>query len=153
AVREVVPAGIPCSVKLRRSFDDTPEMVENFERIFNAAYELGYAFTTVHARTGQQKYMGPSRWEALKDLVARHPGKLIFGSGDVWEVEDIFRMIGYTGVSGVSVARGCIGNPWIFRQARQMMRGEAPTKPTIQEQREVLEEHFKLSVRVSGEEL
>lgn len=153
AVRETVPARIPCTVKLRRSYDDTPEMAANFERIFDAAYAMGYAWTTVHARTVQQKYVGPSRWTFLRDLVARHPGKIVFGSGDVWTVEDIFRMIGYTGVTGVSVARGCIGNPWIFRQAREMMSGRPPTQPTVAEQRAVLEEHFRLAIAVQGEEL
>jgi len=58
-------------------------------------------------------------------------------------------MIGYTGVAAVSVARGCIGNPWIFRQARQMMAGELATAPTVDEQREVLRQHFQLSLAVT----
>lgn len=153
AVRDAVPPEIPCTVKLRRAFDDTPEMAKNFERIFNTAYELGYSWTTVHARTVQQKYVGPSRWTFLKDLVARHPDKLIFGSGDVWDVHDVFRMIGYTGVAAVGVARGCIGNPWIFRQARQMLRGESPAVPSLAEQRAVLLEHYRLAVRVHGDEV
>ena len=151
AVREQVPARIPCTVKLRRSFDDTPGMVANFERILSAAFDMGYAWATVHARTVEQKYIGPSRWTVLRDIVRRHPDRLIFGSGDVWSAADIFRMIGYTGVAAVAVARGCIGNPWIFRQARQMMAGQAPTTPTIAEQRAVLEEHFRISVAVCGE--
>jgi tRNA-dihydrouridine synthase B len=149
AVRDAVPSHIPCTVKLRRAFDDTAEMAANFERIFDAAYRIGYAWTTVHARTVEQKYVGPSRWTFLRDLVARHPGKLIFGSGDVWRAEDIFLMIGYAGVSAVSVARGCIGNPWIFRQAREMLAGRAPASPTIAEQRAALEEHYRLSLAVT----
>ncbi|MDX2146328.1 MAG: tRNA-dihydrouridine synthase family protein [Planctomycetota bacterium] len=149
AVREAVPAGVPCSVKLRRSFDDTPEMVASFHRIFDAAYDLGYLWTTVHARTVVQKYIGPSRWTVLRDLVRAHPDRLIFGSGDVWSAADIFRMIDYAGVAAVSVARGCIGNPWIFRQARQMLAGEAPTPPTLADQRSVLLEHFRLALTVA----
>lgn len=152
AVREMAPAGTVCTVKLRRSYDDTPEMAANFERIFSAAYEMGYAWATVHARTVEQKYIGPSRWTFLRDLVRRHPDKVIFGSGDVWDVNEIFRMIGYTGVSAVAVARGCIGNPWIFRQARRMMAGQEPGTPTVAEQRAVLEEHFRLSVAINGED-
>src|SRR5690606_27116369 len=76
AVREATPAAIPCTVKLRRAFDDTPEMAANFERIFNAAYELGYAWATVHCRTVKQKYVGPGKWEFLTDLVQRHPDKI-----------------------------------------------------------------------------
>jgi tRNA-dihydrouridine synthase len=144
-----VPAHIPCTVKLRRSFDDTPEMIENFHRIFDAAYDMGYAWATVHARTVEQKYVGPSRWTFLKELCQRHPDRIVIGSGDVWNVHDIFRMIAYTSVSAVSVARGCIGNPWIFRQAREMLSGNSPTPPTIAEQRNVLHEHFELSLAVT----
>ena len=150
AVREAVPAYVPCTVKMRRSYDDTPEMAANFERIFEAAMSIGYAWATVHARTVEQKYIGPSRWTFLRELVRRFPDAIVFGSGDVWEVGDIFRMIEYTGVAGVSVARGCIGNPWIFRQARQMLAGESPTAPSLDEQRRVLEDHYRLLLRVTG---
>jgi tRNA-dihydrouridine synthase len=66
-------------------------------------------------------------------------------------------MLAYTGVHAVSVARGCIGNPWIFRQARQLLAGEPPAPPAIAEQRAALESHFELSLAVtrrfrSGEE-
>lgn len=149
AVRQAVPAAVPCTVKLRRAYDDTPEMADNFQRIFDASYELGYAWTTVHARTVEQRYIGPSRWTFLRDLVARRPGCMVFGSGDVWEAADIFRMIAYTGVTGVSVARGCIGNPWIFRQARDMLAGLPPRRPTLAEQRDVLQGHFDLSLAVN----
>lgn len=151
AVRAAVPAHIPTTLKLRRSWDDTPEMARNFEIIFADAYELGYAWATVHCRTVEQRYIGPARWSFLTELVERNPDKIIFGSGDVWEVEDIFGMIDHTGVQGVSVARGCIGNPWIFRQARQMMAGEEPLAPTVSEQREALLEHFRHSVQLHGE--
>jgi tRNA-dihydrouridine synthase B len=151
SVRNAVPLTIPCTVKLRRSFDDTQAMVESFERIFDASYDLGYLWCTVHCRTVQQKYAGPAKWEFLRDLRRRHPDRLFFGSGDIWNVEDIFAMIEFTGVNAVSVARGCIGNPWIFRQARQLMRGEDPTAPTLAEQRQTLLDHFNLSVRLHGE--
>lgn len=148
AVRNAVPSHIPCTVKLRRSFDDTPEMVASFERIFEASYDMGYAWATVHARTVEQKYVGPSRWTFLRDLRKRHPDKIIFGSGDVWNVHDIFRMLAYTGISAVAVARGCIGNPWIFHQARDMIAGRPPLAPTIAQQRAVLDEHFRLLLAV-----
>lgn len=149
AVREAVPAEVPCTLKVRRAFDDTPEMADNFDRILSAAFNMGYAWATVHGRTVQQKYIGPSRWDLLRDIVQRHPQRPIFGSGDIWGVDDIFRMIRYTGAAGVSVARGCIGNPWIFRQARQMMAGDAPQAPSIAEQRAALQQHFDLSLAVT----
>ena len=151
AVRNAVPPTLPISVKMRRGSDDSAEAEHRFMTIFDAAYEIGCAWVTVHGRTVEQKYVGPSRWTFLRDLVRRRPDRVIFGSGDVWTAEDIFRMIGYTGVHAVAVARGCIGDPWIFRQARDMMAGRAPAAPTLAEQRAVLDGHFRLSVAVNSE--
>ncbi|MCC6286137.1 MAG: tRNA-dihydrouridine synthase family protein [Phycisphaerales bacterium] len=149
AVRRALPARVPLSVKLRRSYDDTPAMARAFSRVIDAAFDLGFAWATVHARSVQQKYIGPSRWDLLRAIVQARPGRVIFGSGDVWEARDIFRMIAYTGVRAVSVARGCIGNPWIFRQARDLMAGREARPPTLAEQRRVLEEHFSLALAVN----
>ncbi len=151
AVRRALPDDVLTTVKLRRGSDDSAEAERNFFRIYDAVYDLGYSWATVHGRTVEQKYIGPSRWTFLRDLVQRTPQRIVFGSGDVWEVNDIFRMLEYTGVSAVSVARGCIGNPWVFRQARQMMLGLPPAPPTVEEQRAVLLEHFELSMAVNGE--
>jgi len=159
AVHDAVPRGIPITVKLRRGWDDSPQQLRHFEIIFDKAYEIGCAWAAVHCRTVEQKYKGPGRWPFLRELVARYPDRLIFGSGDVWRVEDIFAMLELTGVSAVSVARGCIGNPWIFRQAREMM-GMAggtpapltPALPDLREQRQALLEHFHLAVVLHGEQ-
>ena len=142
---------VPVSVKLRRGWDDTPEMTACFERLFDATYDLGCAWATVHCRTVQQRYIGPGRWEFLRDLRRRHPDRIFFGSGDVWTVEDIFAMLELTGVSAVSVARGCIGHPWIFRQARAMLAGRPPADPTLSDQRETLTDHLEYARVIHGE--
>lgn len=156
AVRQAVGDDRPCTVKLRRGSDDSVEAEAGFHRIFEAVINLGYAAAVVHGRTVAQKYLGPSRWSFLRDLVSRYggvEGLTLGGSGDIWTAHDIFAMIRETGISLVSVARGCIGNPWIFRQARQLMRdpSEPLTPPSIGEQRRVLFDHFQLSVHVHGE--
>ncbi len=150
-VRQAVSKKIPTSVKLRRGWDDSIEAEANFYKIFDASYELGYSWTTIHARSVEQKYNGPSRWSFLKSLVNNRPEAIVFGSGDIWCAADIFRMIRDTGVHAVSVARGCIGNPWIFQQARDLMNGEKPRKPTIEQQKNVLSEHFGLCMQLHGE--
>ena len=151
AVIDAVAGRVPCTVKLRRGWDDSEGAGHGFWKVFDAAYELGYAWTTVHCRTVQQRYEGPGRWEFLEELTRRRPDRVVFGSGDIWTVEDIFAMLDQCGVAGVSVARGCIGNPWIFRQARDMMAGRAPTPPTVAEQREVLLEHYRLASIIHGD--
>jgi nifR3 family TIM-barrel protein len=151
AVREVVPNEIPTTLKLRRGFDDTEMSVDNFYTIFDGAMDLGYLFATVHGRSVEQRYNGPSRWSFLEELVRARPNATIFGSGDIWSAADIFKMMQQTGVKGVSVARGCIGNPWIFTQARALMSGEEPVNPTIKEQRGALLRHFELCKKLHGE--
>jgi nifR3 family TIM-barrel protein len=160
AVRQAVPSEIPCTVKLRRGSDDSALAESNFFRIFEeGVIGKGYAGTTVHGRTVEQKYLGPSRWEFLKNLTTTYrkemdAGLAIFGSGDIWTARDVFRMIQETGVQAVSVARGCIGNPWVFTQARAILEGDeagGQRAPTVGQQREVLVEHFHLSVRLHGE--
>ncbi len=153
AVREQVPTSIPTSVKLRRGWDDSSDSEDNFYTVFDHAYEIGFSWTTVHARTVEQKYKGPSKWKFLEDLVRARPNHVIFGSGDVWSAADIFRMMQETGVSGVSIARGCIGNPWIFTQARVLMAGNKPEPPTIEEQRSALLEHIDLCTRLHGDKV
>ncbi|MEM7754909.1 MAG: tRNA-dihydrouridine synthase family protein [Planctomycetota bacterium] len=155
AVRDAVPAEIPVTVKMRRSFDDTDEQRDNFFRVFDAAYDMGCSWVTVHGRTVEQKYVGPSRWDMLREIARRkHPGvhkdRIAFGSGDVWTAADVFRMIAYTGMQGASIARGCIGNPWVFRQCREMLAGRAPSSPMLEEQRAVLLEHFDLALAANA---
>lgn len=153
AVRQAVGEDRPCTVKLRRGTDDSPQAERNFHLIFQSVIELGYAAAVVHGRTVEQKYLGPSRWEFLRGIVSQYDF-LIGGSGDIWTASDIFRMIRETGVQFVSVARGCIGNPWIFRQARAIMAGDAGAAqrpPTLGEQRAVLLDHFQLAVDLHGE--
>jgi tRNA-dihydrouridine synthase B len=154
AVRQAVGDDRPCTVKLRRGTDESAAAEANFHRIFGRALELGYAGAVVHARTVEQKYIGPSRWPFLTRLVEQYGadaaarGCVLGGSGDVWSAADVFRMLRETGVRLVSVARGAIGNPWIFRQARALMAGDVAAgerAPTLDEQRAVLLEHCALS--------
>jgi tRNA-dihydrouridine synthase len=60
-------------------------------------------------------------------------------------------MMKATGVHGVAIARGCIGNPWIFNQARGMMSGETPRTPSIPEQSDALREHYDFAATLHGE--
>ena len=156
AVKDAVGDDLPLTLKLRRGYDDSEAMTANFYRIFEGAMEAGFAGATVHGRTVQQKYIGPSKWPFLAELTKRYRREMangfhIYGSGDVFTPHAIFEMIEQTGVQAVSVARGAIGDPWIFRQARQLQRGEPIIPPTIAEQRAVLLEHFELSVKSHGE--
>jgi tRNA-dihydrouridine synthase B len=150
-VREHVPPDRPVTVKMRRGIDDSQQSRDNFFEIFDGAFARGVAAITVHGRTVQQRYVGPSRWEFLRE-VKRHAGsRTVLGSGDLFTAADCLAMIRETGVDGVTVARGAIGNPWIFAQARALAEGlPLPAAPSVHEQREVIREHYRLAEEIYG---
>ncbi len=144
--RDIVPDEIPVTVKMRRGIDDSDESRDNFFQILDGAINAGLAAATVHGRTVKQRYIGPSRWEFLGE-VKQHVGDSIktLGSGDLFSAEDCLRMIEQTGIDGVTVARGAIGNPWIFQQAQALASGQPlPEPPTLHEQMAVMRQHFAL---------
>ncbi len=150
--RDHVPSEIPVTVKMRRGIDDSSESRDNFFEILDGAFEMGVAAITVHGRTVMQRYVGPSRWQFLKSLKQHVGDKLILGSGDLFTAQDCLNMINETGVDGVTVARGAIGNPWIFNQARALSEGKPlPDPPSLLEQREVMREHYLLAESLYGE--
>jgi tRNA-dihydrouridine synthase B len=150
--RDVVPDHIPVTVKMRRGIDDSQQSRDHFFEIIDGAFQAGVDGVTVHGRTVEQRYIGPSRWEFLTE-VKRHVGaKIILGSGDLFSAQDCLDMIEQTGIDGVTVARGAIGNPWIFRQAEALASGlPLPPPPTIWEQRSVIERHLDLAEQLHGE--
>lgn len=150
--REIVPDEIPVTVKMRRGIDDSAESRDRFFEILWGAYEAGVAAITLHGRTVEQRYVGPSRWEFLAEVKRAIGDRTLLGSGDLFSAADCLEMMRVTGVDGVTVARGAIGNPWIFREARALVAGKPlPPPPSVHEQREVLREHFVLAERTYGE--
>jgi nifR3 family TIM-barrel protein len=166
AVRDALPPHVPTTVSLRRGFDDSPESVDRFYEIVETAWQLGYSAVRVHARTVDQKYLGPARWPFLREVKQRYPDRTIFGSGDLFTAEDVVRMLRGTGVDIAWIARGAIGNPWIFQHAAALLATEEKAAeekgtqlfsplnpPTIHEQRDALAEHFGIAMQIHGESL
>lgn len=150
-VRDAVPPEKPVTVKMRRGMDDSQQSRDNFFEIFDGAFARGAAAITVHGRTVEQRYIGPSRWQFLTE-VKRHAGsRTVLGSGDLFTPHDCLRMMAETGVDGITVARGAIGNPWIFSQVRSLAASlPMPDPPTLHQQREVIREHYRLATGVYG---
>jgi nifR3 family TIM-barrel protein len=150
-VRDAAPSHVPVTLKMRRGLDDAPESEDRFWTIFDGAFARGVAAVTVHGRTVRQRYVGPADWTFLA-RVKRHAGtRTVIGSGDLFSAAACVAMLRETGVDGVSVARGAIGNPWIFAQARALLDGSPPPPPpTILEQRAVLRDHWRLAADLHG---
>lgn len=150
-VRDAV--SVPVTVKMRRGMDDSTESADRFWEILTRGVELDIAGVTVHGRTVKQRYDGPSKWEFLREVKQRFPNLFVFGSGDLFTAKDCLAMLEQTGVDGVTIARGAIANPWIFRECLALWRGEPmPPPPTLAEQGELIDRQLELAIRQYGPE-
>ncbi len=141
----------PVTVKMRRGMDDEPESERKFFRILEGAFDLGVAAVTVHGRTVKQRYVGPSQWSFLTKVKKFVGDRTILGSGDLFSAQLCLRMLEETGIDGATIARGCIGNPWIFEECRALLSGKPlPPPPSIARQRETIQAHFDDSILVHG---
>ena len=139
----------PVTCKLRQKFKDSDDC-DDFWRIAAGAFEAGAAAICVHARSVQALYHGKADWAFLAEVKRRFADRTIIGSGDVGSPAKVLAMFEQTGVDGVAVARGALGNPWFFRQVRDLLEGREPYKPDIAQQREVLLSHFDACVELYG---
>jgi len=134
--------------------DESASSERDFFTILDGVIEAGVPAVTVHGRTVKQRYQGPSDWSFLA-RVKRHVGnRVVLGSGDLFAAEDCVRMIEQTGVDGVTIARGCIGNPWIFEEVRALLAGKPlPEPPSVECQGRTIRRHYEWAVELYGEKI
>ena len=156
-VREALPESVPLSVKLRKGFDDSPASQDDFFTLLDGLLSRGVAGITLHGRTVQQGYQGKSDWAFVRDVKRylieekNRPDFFVIGSGDLFTAKDCVKHYRETSVNGLALARGVIGNPWLFRQATAALAGEPiPPSPSLEEQKEVILEHWSESEALYG---
>jgi nifR3 family TIM-barrel protein len=110
---------LPVTVKLRLGWD---ERSITFLEAAGEAVLAGAAAVALHPRTRSQGFGGKSRWAALAELKAA-VAVPVFGSGDLFTPDDVVRMSEQTGVDAVMIARGSLGNPFIFSAIRARLEG------------------------------
>lgn len=141
---------VPVSVKFRLGWDSSSI---NYLEFADKAAEAGASILTLHARTRAQNYSGTADWNAIRTLSEHFKGSgiRIFASGDVFSAEAARTLMEDYGADGVMFARGAIGNPFIFRETKDLLEGKEPSLPTARERVEAAEEHLALAVAYYGE--
>ena len=131
-VAAVVQAvSIPVTLKIRSGPDGTRETAPEVARRAEAA---GAAAVDVHARSVAQAYVGGPDWSVVRRV--KEAVKIpVLGSGGVRLAVDALRFLQETGADGVAVGRGCLGNPWIFQQARALVLKLPPVRPPTRGER------------------
>jgi len=139
---------LPVTVKIRTGWD---EESLNYVETAQAARENGAAMICLHGRTGKQGYSGPASLEHIKQL-KKHMDIPVFGSGDLFTPAAVRFMLENTGCDGVMIARGAIGNPFIFQQCRSLLEASVPAADADDAQKiEAALKHLDLSIHYFGE--
>ncbi|MEZ6052861.1 MAG: tRNA dihydrouridine synthase DusB [Planctomycetaceae bacterium] len=116
-VKAVVDAvRVPITVKMRLGWDASQITAPRFAREFE---QVGAAAIAIHGRTREQGFSGTVDRNGIRQVVEAVERIPVIGNGDICTVADADRMFHETGCDGISIGRGALANPWIFRQLVQ----------------------------------
>lgn len=131
----------PVSVKIRAGWEYPQECLS-----FGVALEAaGADLITIHGRTKKQGYAGQSDWNLIGEFV-KTVSVPVLANGDVYTPQLVRECLDTTKAAGVLIARGALGNPWIFRQTFEMLAGGEPGAISLKERIETIKQHVRWHV-------
>lgn len=136
---------VPLSVKIRAGWEDPRECWE-FAKIIEAA---GVDLITVHGRTKIQGYSGKSDWTVIRGVKER-VSVPVLANGDIHRAEQVPEALRVSGCDGVLIARGALGNPWIFSQINEVLAGREPRQTNHEHRCKTVLEHARLHLEQYG---
>lgn len=141
-------AAAPVTVKIRAGWDDRSI---NAREVALRAQDAGISGLLIHGRTRMQGYSGTVSYRVIAE-VKEALSIPVIASGDALSSQLIKKLFDETGADGVAVARGALGNPWIFRQAAQFLcEGTPAPEPAGDELAAVMRRHLELCIAHCGE--
>jgi tRNA-dihydrouridine synthase B len=148
-VREVAGStSLPVTVKTRLGWDENSIQILEVARRME---EAGAVALTIHCRTRKAGHSGEADWSwipRIKEVVSLP----VILNGNVLSAYDVKRAFDETGADGIMIARGAIGNPWIFKEAKEhLLKGNISI--VIDEEIRIKSclRHLELAVKVKGE--
>ena len=138
---------IPVTVKIRAGWDKDSINAPEVAKIIEAS---GASMICVHARTREQMYepgVDRSVITAVKNAVSIP----VLGNGDIYTAADALSMMEETGCDGVMIARGAMGNPWVFSEICAALDGNSYTPPPVADKFEVALTQVREMIEEKGE--
>lgn len=137
----------PISVKIRLGWDDPKQCLEFIRILENAGADL----VTIHGRTKRQQYSGRADWAAI-GAAKRVVSIPVLANGDIVDLQTARAALLISGADGVLIARGALGNPWIFRELVAGLHRQDETKPpSLSERCQIIKDHAHLHSLAYGE--
>lgn len=126
ALREVLrktksALDIPLTIKIRTGWD---AQTRNAIEVCNIAHDEGIEWVAIHGRTRAQAYTGLADWEFISEVKAKTKIPIL-GNGDIVSPEQAVQRLKESGCDGIMIGRGCLKNPYIFKDALALWKGEA----------------------------
>jgi len=141
---------VPVTLKMRTGWNESSL---NAVEIASMAQESGVSAVFVHGRTREQGYSGDVDYATIRNIKEALTIPVI-GNGNAFSAALIKKMFDETGCDGVGIARGCLGNPWIFREAVEYLENGTLSvgPPAISQIVETMIAHLDLAIAADGEE-
>jgi len=145
----VKAVAVPVTLKIRTGWDPQSR---NALTIAGLAEDAGIQALTIHGRTRACLFRGTAEYDTIAEVVAGVNIPVI-ANGDISSPQQAQAVLAYTGAAALMIGRAAQGQPWIFRQMNNFLRGEPPFVPSRLEVGELIVEHLVALHAYYGEEL
>ncbi len=130
---------LPVSIKIRSGISAV-KALEFLEKIKG----LNWTKVIVHGRTYKEGFSGKIDFEKIKKIKESFPDKIVVANGGIFSPENAREILEKTGVNELAIARGCLGNPWLFQQIKEFLKTGQYQKPSLEEIKAIALEHAQL---------